>query len=239
TLAKHIFSRFLSLTGSPAASLTGRTMDPLPAYPPSIGRALFDASTNCTFPLPVPNFDPAKYVGASPSSPAIWYQLASSSNHHFEEGCRCMYAKYAPAPSKNGSIVLENVCTRTNATTGEVKTSSVHGIAECTAAGGFGLGSYQVRLGPRPGGVCGEHSPNYVVSKVYYDDGELEGQGLYEAVIVGGGRDFEGWYLLSRQRDVPRSKIDTYLKDVASLGYDLRKPYSLAEQGPSCPEPTV
>ncbi|KAE8271716.1 hypothetical protein A4X09_0g650 [Tilletia walkeri] len=229
TLAKQIFSRFLFVTSSPTALLTGRTTDPLPVYPPGIGPALFDGSTNCTFPAPEISFNPSKYVGTQ-SSPAIWYQLAAS-HHPYEEGCSCTYAKYAASPTNNGSILLENFCTRTNGT--EKLTSSVLGVADSLEER-FGVGSYRVQVGRHAAGECGDKSPNYVVGKVYMD----EGDGPYQIAVVG-QQNFGGWFLLSRKREIPRSNVDRYLKDIASLGFDLSKPYSLTEQGPSCPEPKI
>ncbi|KAK0524095.1 hypothetical protein OC842_005937 [Tilletia horrida] len=239
-LARKIISRLFLATASPL--LTGRSDDPLPIYPAGVGLALFDGATNCTFPAPAPYFDSSKFVGPNPSAPAVWYQIAAS-QQPFEAGCTCMYAKYAlPAsssssssPAPSSSFQVENFCTRN----GTVQ-SSVHGVALSTAPR-YGSGTFQIQIEHAhqpPGGRCGPESPNLVVVKAYEEDEEIGGEGekRYATVILG-ERNFDGFYLLSRERDWPRTKVNTYLKDVASLGFNLSQPYSLADQGPHCSEP--
>ncbi|KAK0544269.1 hypothetical protein OC846_005856 [Tilletia horrida] len=191
----------------------------LPTYPPGIGNATFDGKTKCTFPLPEAGFTPSKYVG-TPAKPAVWYQLAASFQF-FEVGCSCVYAKYGAY--SNGSISVTNFCLKGNSP------SSISGVAVPRPNYG-GAGAYTVMFG-QPSGSCGAEAPNYIVSKYYTDS-----KGKYTAAVVGSD-NFDSWFLLSKQRIVDATTIDGYLKDIATLGYDLSKSYSITKQNSTCPSP--
>ncbi|KAL9937350.1 hypothetical protein V8E36_003759 [Tilletia maclaganii] len=185
----------------------------LPKYPPGNGNATWEGKTKCTIPLPQKGFNPSKYVGTL-EKPAVWYQLASQFQF-FEVGCTCVNAKYGLFP--NGTVSVENFCLRNGSP------STVKGTATPTPQ--FGTGSFVVSFG-QPAGECGA---NYIVSKYYTDS-----KGAYTAAIVGAA-DFDGWFLLSKARIVGPTAIGAYLKDVAALGYDLSKRYSITQQDTKCP----
>ncbi|KAE8238290.1 hypothetical protein A4X06_0g8893 [Tilletia controversa] len=217
TLVNTLLTGFTLVAASPSPLLFGGSSD-LPTYAPGIGNATYDGKSKCTFPAPQKGFNPSKYVG-SLDKPAVWYQLASQFQF-FEVGCTCVYAKYGLY--SNGSVSVENFCLRNGSPSG------VNGTA--TPRPDFGTGSYTVSFG-QPAGSCGADRPNYIVSKYYTDSA-----GKYTAAVVGSD-SFDGWFLLSKQRLVPRATIDSYLKDIAAQGYDLSKKYSITTQNATCPSP--
>ncbi|KAK0524096.1 hypothetical protein OC834_005558 [Tilletia horrida] len=219
TLASAFLTAFTLAAASPSPLIFGGSgSSDLPKYPPGISNATFDGKTKCTFPAPQSGFVPTKYVGTL-DQPSVWYQLAASFQF-FEIGCTCVYAKYGLY--SNGSIAVNNFCLRNGSPSG------VKGVAAPTPQ--FGAGTFNVNFG-QPAGSCGSQAPNYIVNKYYTDSA-----GKYTAAIVGSS-NFDGWFLLSKQRIVSRAQIDSYLKDIASLGYDLSKSYSITTQNDSCPAP--
>ncbi|KAK0544270.1 hypothetical protein OC845_005685 [Tilletia horrida] len=211
SIVRNLIDRaWLLTTSAPQLLLTGRTAEllSLPTFQPGVGAA------------PTHHFNASQYIGTE-ADPAIWYQLASS-HHRFDTGCSCTSAKYASLP--NGSIALENFCTRNH-----TERSSVGGIAVPTAEK-FGEGTFQVRLGPSAGnGPCGPEAPNYIVAKAYQEQQKHHhhpgDDGVYQTVIIG-EQNFEGWFLLSRDKEAPRHKLE----DVAKLGFNLSQPYTLTDQ---------
>ena len=66
--------------------------------------------------------------------------------------------------------------------------------------------------------------------------GKPNAPGQYETVVVG-SQDFDGWFLLSRTREVRRSVVEDYLREVADAGFDLSKKYSIYNQSGCGAEP--
>lgn len=134
----------------------------LPNFPTGTAPATWDGAAGVTYPRPVANFDSTKYVGSDPvQNRAIWYNIANK-DQIFLIGCECVLAKYGSFP--NGTVTVENVCTRFGST------SSIKGQAVPQNPAVFGVGALRVEFGfptPVPG-------PNYIVQKVSSPNRELE-----------------------------------------------------------------
>ena len=211
-----LLSSFASATPTSAVSDLAKRLlfsNGNPVYPIGIAPATYDGK--CFYPQPAANFDPTKYVGSNPTTGRqIWYQLAAQ-DQFFEVGCKCVYAKYGSF--SNGTVTVENFCTRFGSP------SSIKGTAPPQPA--YGKGTFTVNFG-FPSGSC--PGPNYIVQKIYKDS-----EGAYQTVIVSSSK-FDGWFLLSKSRTVSQEQLTTYLKDVAALGNDLSKSYTI-DDPTGCP----